>query len=169
MEDVPALDRLIGLSARELGGTDYSREQIEAALGNAWGVDTQLIHDRTFFVVMDAGEFVGCGGWSKRKTLFGADARAEREPGLLDPSSDSARIRAFFVHPTWARQGVGTMLLRRCEAEAKAAGFRSAELVATLPGERLYARFGYVAEKPVDYPLGNGLSISFVRMKKSTL
>lgn len=165
LDDIPELIRLIDLSARELGRTDYTSEQIEAALGTAWGVDTQLIHDQTFFVVVDGTGIVACGGWSKRRKRFGADQHGT-EPELLDPARDAARIRAFFVHPHWARRGLGRMLLERCEAEARAAGFNSAELVATLPGERLYRTFGYVAGRPAEYPLKDGISITFIPMTK---
>ena len=136
-EDVPALQRLIEESVRALSSNDYSKDQIEAALGTAWGVDTQLILDGTFFLVETAGHIVGCGGWSKRRTLFGADSQPGRQVELLDPVRDSARIRAFFVHPGYVRQGIGRALLERCETEARAHGFKSAELLATLPGYRL--------------------------------
>ena len=113
-----------------------------------------------------AGEVVGCGGWSWRRTLFGADAQAGRQSDALDPARDAARIRAFFVHPAWARRGIGRALLERCEAEAQARGFRSAELMATLPGRRLYEAFGWLAGAPVEHPLGGGLTITFVPMRK---
>lgn len=167
--DLADLQQLIALSARELSRPDYTSEQIEGALGSAWGVDTQLIRDQTYFVVLDENFLVACGGWSKRKALFGADSVTRLEPELLNPSRDAARIRAFFVHPNWARRGIGTMLLKRCEAEARAAGFRSAELVATLPGQRLYAASGYIALNPIEHGLSNGVTISFVPMRKERL
>src|SRR5688500_8082696 len=111
IEDVGALGELIGASARELGKRDYTLQQIEAALKGAWGVDRQLIVDKTYFVVEAEKKLVGCGGWSRRKTLFGSDAHAGREPELLDPRKDAARIRAFFVHPDFARRGIGRKLL----------------------------------------------------------
>ena len=167
--DIPVLEGLITTSARELSRDDYSEAQIEAAIGTAWGVDTELIRDETYFVAEAAGEIVACGGWSRRKTLFGADAQAGRESKVLDPRRDSARIRAFFVRPDWARQGIGRALLARCEAEARAHGFRSAELVATLPGQRLYTMFGYAGTERVEYPLVTGLTIEFVPMKKDPI
>ena len=166
LEDVPELQRLIAQSVRELARNDYTAEQIEGALGSAWGVDTQLVRDKTYLVVLESGVIIACGGWSKRKALFGADALACGEPELLDAARDSARIRAFFVHPAWARRGIGTLLLRECEAEARAAGFRSLELVATLPGQRLYERFGFRSMGARDYPLREGLTITFVSMRK---
>ena len=169
LSDVPALERLIAHSARALSREDYSEVQIEAAIGNAWGVDTELIRDETYFVAEAAGAIVACGGWSRRETLFGADAQPGRESGVLDPCRDSARIRAFFVRPDWARRGIGRALLDHCEAEARAHGFRSAELVATLPGMRLYRICGYVGDESVDYPLGANITIKFVPMKKEPI
>jgi GNAT superfamily N-acetyltransferase len=158
---------LIVASARGLSAQDYTPAQIEAALGTAWGVDTQLIRDRTYLVVEVDGELAGAGGWSYRNTLFGADGLVGREPAELDPAREAARIRAFFVHPAWARRGLGTLLLDACESAAREYGFRAAELMATLPGEKLYSVKGYVAIEPVRHPLPGGLHIDFVRMRKS--
>jgi N-acetylglutamate synthase-like GNAT family acetyltransferase len=169
IEDVNALRELIGASARELGKRDYTREQIEAALRGAWGVDTQLIRDKTYFVVEGGGRLAASGGWSRRKTLFGSDAQAGREPELLDARKDAARIRAFFVHPDFARRGIGRMLLERCECEAKKEGFTRAELVATLPGVRLYEACGYERIEQREYPLVGGIMIEFVTMRKAKL
>lgn len=166
LADVFALKELIELSARALSRDDYTPRQIEAALRSAWGVDTQLIRDQSYFVGEHAGQFVACGGWSFRRTLFGSDAQHDREPELLDPASDAARVRAFFVHPQWARRGLGRTLLALCESEARARGFRTAALVATLPGERLYRAHGYVSEGARSYPLPDGESILFVPMHK---
>jgi len=168
-DDIPALEWLIAESARGLSCQDYTELQIEAALGTAWGVDSELIHDGTYFVAEAGGEIVGCGGWSRRKTLFGGDRGAGCQSEVLDPSRDSARIRAFFVRPDWARRGIGRALLDRCEAEARAHGFRSAELMATLPGQRLYRAFGYTGAEPVQYPLSGGVMIEFVPMRKDLL
>ena len=167
--DIPALADLIAISARELGRADYSAEQIEAALKGAWGVDTQLIRDGTYFVIEHERTMVACGGWSKRKTLFGSDAHQGREPDLLDPLNDCARIRAFFVHPNSARRGLGRALLGHCEAEAKRQGFSRAELVATLPGVKLYRECGYNELARQTYQLEAGVSIDFVTMRKSAL
>lgn len=165
-DDIPILESLIALSSRALSRDDYTTEQIEAALGTAWGVDTELIADGTYFVVEARGEIVACGGWSRRKTLFGSDARPGRRSELLDPGHDAARIRAFFVRPEWARQGIGRLLLRRCEAEARGAGFRRTELMATHPGKRLYEACGYRAGAAIQYPLSEELTIEFVPMHK---
>ena len=167
--DVETLRELIAQSARELGREDYTAKQIEAALKGAWGVDTELIRDGTYFVVERDGRLAACGGWSRRKTLFGSDTHAGREPGLLDPKTDAARIRAFFVHPDFARQGIGRMLLARCEEEAKSHGFTRAVLVATLPGVRLYETCGYDEIERKEYPLEEGEMIEFVTMRKAKL
>jgi N-acetylglutamate synthase-like GNAT family acetyltransferase len=170
LDDVPVLERLISESARILTREDYTESEIEAAIGTAWGVDTQLIRDGTYYVVeTEADGIVACGGWSRRKTLFGSDKQQGRESEVLDPRQESARIRAFFVRPNWARRGIGRLLLKRCEDDAKAHGFQSTELVATLTGQRLYRVFGYVGEQRVDYPLPNGTTIQFVPMKKARL
>ena len=139
---------------------------MDAALGPVFGVDRQLIRDGTYFVVEDAGQIVGCGGWSKRKTLYGGDRDRPGEDAELNPRIDPARIRAFFVHPDWARRGIGRSILLCCEAAALAAGFRNAELVATLTGEALYAQFGYTVVERYEAPMTNGLSLPVVRMVK---
>jgi N-acetylglutamate synthase-like GNAT family acetyltransferase len=169
--DVPAIEALIGLSVRALQTQDYSQAQIEGALGTVFGVDSELIADRTYFVleaVFDAGKaaIVGCGGWSKRRTLFGGDRVSGREDGLLDPLRDSAKIRAFFVHPDWARRGIGSKILTACESAAIEAGFRSFELGATLTGERLFRARGYAAMDRIEAPLANGASLPVIRMSK---
>ena len=164
--DAGKLRELIELSARVLGRPFYSERQIESALGSAWGVDTELIRDGTFFIAETAGLWAGCGGWSWRRTLFGADNLQGREAAGLNPGTDAARIRAFFVHPDFARHGIGRRLLEHCEASARDAGFTSTELVATLPGEPFYRKFGYAEVERIAHPLENGLAIEFVRMRK---
>jgi GNAT superfamily N-acetyltransferase len=165
--DLGALKALIALSARALGAQDYTPAQTEAALRGAFGVDTQLIRDGTYFVVEHEGKLVGCGGWGRRRTLFGGDARPDRDAAELDPRVDAAKIRAFFVHPDFARRGIGAAILERCERDATAQGFERFELMATLPGVRLYAARGYIAGEPIQWPLGDGLAIAFVPMSKS--
>lgn len=165
--DIPRLATLIEVSARALGAGDYAPEVIDAALRGAFGVDTQLIADGTYFIVEEAGELAGCGGWSRRRTLFGADTRPDRDDALLDPARDAARIRAFFVAPAFARRGIGRTLLTACEAAARAHGFRTFELMATLTGVALYQTGGYVAGAPLVHNLAPGLSITFVPMRKA--
>ena len=167
LADVPAIGPLIATSARILGASDYTGEQIEAALLGVWGVDTEIIRDGTYFVGEVDNELVLCGGWSRRATLFGGDAYDRRESRLLDLRTEAARIRAFFVHPNWARRGLGSRLLAFCEREARAAGFGVAELVATLPGERLYARHGYVATGRRSDTLPGSVSIDSVQMRRT--
>jgi GNAT superfamily N-acetyltransferase len=166
LADEASLRELIARSIRALGAADYAPAQIEAALRGAFGVDTALIRDGTYFVVESGGTIVACGGWSRRRTLFGSDERAERDESWLDPRAEAAKIRACFVDPAHARRGLGRAILERSEAEALAAGFHALELMATLPGVRLYEQCGYQAAAPISHPLPDGLSIRFVPMSK---
>ena len=169
LADVPALTALIARSARGLSTADYRTGQIEGALRGAFGVDTQLLTDGTYFVAEEAGRLVGCGGWSFRSTLFGSDARAGRDSSILDPKTQAAKIRAFFVDPGSARRGIGSSLLDRCEAEARAHGYARVELMATLPGVKLYAARGYVGGAQVRFEVGSGESIEFIPMHKNLI
>lgn len=179
--DIPALRLLIDASVRGLQTQDYTPAQIESALATVYGVDSQLIADGTYFVVeaispegnLPAAKstnpelvIVGCGGWSKRKTLFGADHWAGREDALLNPLQDAAKIRAFFVHPTWARRGIGSIILEACESAAVAAGFTRLEMGATLTGVPFYRARGYVALEHIAVPLVSGESLPIVRLEK---
>jgi N-acetylglutamate synthase-like GNAT family acetyltransferase len=174
--DIPALSALIDLSVRGLQAGDYTPSQIECALASVYGVDTQLIEDGTYFVAEadqdlagSAETIVGCGGWSKRKTLYGADHCAGREDALLDPKHDAAKIRAFFVHPAWGRRGIGGLILETCENAAQDAGFTRLEMGATLTGVRFYEKKGYIAREQLAVPLTNGESLPIVRMTKTLL
>ncbi len=164
--DIPALRVLIDASVRGLQAGDYTPAQIEGALGSVYGVDSQLIADGTYFVVEAEKIIVGCGGWSKHKTLFGGDHWMARQDSLLDPRHDAAKIRAFFVHPEWVRRGIGSMILEACEKAATAARFTRLEMGATLTGVPLYRARGYVALESLDVPVQNGESIKVVRMEK---
>jgi N-acetylglutamate synthase-like GNAT family acetyltransferase len=164
--DIPLLKALIARSARDLSVDDYRPSQVEGALRGAFGVDSQLLADETYFVAEEDGELVGCGGWSFRSTLFGGDAHQARDASLLDPKTQAAKIRAFFVDPSKARRGIGSLLLDRCESEARAHGFSRVELMATLPGVKLYAARDYVGMPQVKHDLGAGESIEFVPMRK---
>ena len=166
LADRDVLQGLIARSARGLSAADYRPEQVEGALRGAFGVDSQLINDGTYFVVEDAGVIVGCGGWSFRKTLFGGDQRPERDAAELDPRTEPAKIRAFFVDPAHARRGIGTMLLEKCEAEARLRGFSRVELMSTLPGVRLYSARGYAGVQQVQYEVSPGVVIEFLPMSK---
>lgn len=164
--DCPAITRLIAESARGLGKPDYSDDVIDAALKGIWGLDTQLVKDGTYFLVYVNSELAACGGWSFRTTLFGSDRDDSRDAALLDPATDPARIRAFFVRPEYARQGIGSALLEHCETEARKAGFRSLSLGSTLPGQRLYAAHGFIAGEPVDHDRGDGTLMQVIPMTK---
>ena len=164
--DIPALEVLIPLSARRLQAATYSRGQIEAALGRVLGVDTQLIRDGCYFVAQAGTAIVGCGGWSRRRTLFGSDHGPVKDDQFLDPATEPARVRAFFVHPDWARRGIGRAILAECEAAAVGMGFRSLELAATLAGIPLYTACGFTAVETVAVALGDGQSLPVVRMRK---
>jgi GNAT superfamily N-acetyltransferase len=167
LDEVDELETLIALSARTLLAPWYSPAQIAAAVGSVFAVDVQLIDDGTYFVAAHDGTIVGCGGWSRRKTLFGTARGHTSEPdSALDPATDPARIRAFFVHPAHARRGIGAALMRHCERAAANAGFRSMELVATLGGQPLYAAFGFAALDPFEVPLAGALAMPVVRMRK---
>jgi GNAT superfamily N-acetyltransferase len=166
LADVPTLEALIARSARGLSRADYRSSQVEGALRGAFGVDSQLLTDQTYFVVEQDGQMVGCGGWSFRSTLFGGDARTGRDSSRLDPRTQAAKIRAFFVEPSQARRGIGSLLLERCEQEARTQGFSRVELMATLPGVKLYAVRGYIGGDMVRYEVGLGESIEFIPMHK---
>jgi GNAT superfamily N-acetyltransferase len=168
--DVPALSELIDASVRGLQAEDYTPTQIESALATVFRVDSQLIADGTYFVVeakqYDCTTIAGCGGWSKRKTLYGSDHWTGREDQLLDPRVDAAKIRAFFVHPSWARRGVGSLILKACEDAAAAAGFTRCEMGATLTGVKLFGAKGYIALENISVPLKNGEGLPVLRMAK---
>jgi len=171
VSDIPALHALIEASVRGLQAGDYTPAQMEGALGTVLGLDTQLIRDQTYFVVeaRDANResvLAGCGGWSKRRTLFGADRGPGREPDLLDPEVDAAKVRAIFVHPDLARRGLGSLILAHVEAAAWAAGFRRFEMGSTLTGVPLYRLKGYVEIERIAVPLHNGDALPIVRMSK---
>ncbi len=166
--DVPALEALIAASARELGRGFYTDAETEAAITHVFGVDSALVADETYLVAEVDGALAGCGGWSARRTLFGGDRFAARDDDRLDPAVDAARIRAFFVAPEFARRGVGGAILRACEAAAAAAGFRTAALMATLPGVPFYAAGGYVAGPAISHDCG-GTPVKFVPMTRQLL
>jgi GNAT superfamily N-acetyltransferase len=173
-EDISALRPLIDVSVRVLQREDYSPEQLEAALGTAYGVDTQLIADRTYYIVEALGEsgakiLAACGGWSMRKTLYGSDHGPYRDNAMLDPARDAAKIRAFFVHPDWTRRGLASLILKTCEDAAYARGFRRFEMGATLTGVPMYAARGYAEIERIEVPLPNGLTLTVVRMGKTIL
>ena len=166
MDEVPALHALIEASVRGLQSGDYTAAQIEGALGTVLGLDTQLIEDGTYFVVEVDGQMAACGGWSKRRTLFGSDQGPGRSAAMLDPAVDAAKIRAFFVHPSFARRGIGTRLLEASEQAARDEGFTRFEMGATLTGVPLYLLRGYREVERVGVPLVNGEFLPVVKMVK---
>ena len=167
LEDGGAISALIDASVRVLQAGDYTPAQRELALGQVFGLDRQLIRDGSYFVVEEGGALVACGGWSWRRTLFGADGLHSRDDAPLQPGVEAAKIRAFFVAPAWARRGLASRLLAVCEAEAAARGFTTLELGATLTGEPFYARNGYQVLERLEAPLTDAIGLPIVRMGKT--
>lgn len=164
--DVPALQELIDRSVRNLSVGFYTPAQIDAAMRDVFGVDTQLIADGTYYVIRGPSGPAAVGGWSARRTLYGGDQMKASEDPLLNPATDPARIRAFFVHPDWARRGLARRLYATCEQAAYAAGFRQLELMATLPGEPLYRALGFTPVERVVSTLHGGVDVPFIRMTR---
>lgn len=167
VDDVEAIAALIPLSARALSKGFYTEQQTESAIRFVFGPDRRLIEDGTYFVVEDGQRLAGCGGWSKRRTLYGGDQMKPADDPLLDPATESARIRAFFVHPDYARRGVGSQILDACLSAARDAGFRRMELAATLPGVPLYEQYGFQARERIDATLPDGVILPILRMERS--
>lgn len=165
-EEVPVLEALIVDSVNRLQADDYDEAQRQGALGSVFGVDPVLIEDGTYFVAVVGDRIAACGGWSRRATPFGSDRSPARDDTLLDPQRDAARIRALFVHPLFSRRGLGSLILRACESAAKEAGFRCAELTATLTGTKLFRVHGFVPAEEIRIPLENGELLPVVRMTK---
>ena len=161
-----AMNALIRKSGLGLAAGFYSDEQAAAITRDVFGVDSELVEDGTYFVIEDGGMMVACGGWSRRATDFGGDHAKSGVDRLLDPATEPARIRAFFVDPDMARRGLGTMLLEHCTDQARAAGFMALELVSTMPGEPLYLRHGFSPLEQITLPLSGGVSVALTRMHK---
>jgi len=166
VEERDTIQQLIADSARHLSRAHYNNQQIETAIATVFGVDTDLIDDGTYFVVEIDGNLVGCGGWSKRKTLFGGDQYTSRDTGYLDPTSEPAKIRAFFIHPDHARKGIARALLNHCEIEAREHGFQALELMATLPGIEFYKSCGFTETGNFDLQLTEAVKLELVPMRK---
>lgn len=167
-DDIPALGALVEAAVRGIGPSIYGPQQIESGLRYIFGLDTrQLIADGTYYVAELGGELIGAGGWSRRPTLYRGDQARAEEPALLDPARDAARIRAFYVHPRWARRGIGRRLLQRCETAAHGAGFSRLELVATLPGAPLYSAGGFVTTRAVEVQMPDGVTLPCMHMAKA--
>jgi GNAT superfamily N-acetyltransferase len=166
--DVASIERLIERSVRALSVGHYSPRQTDSALRFMFGVDTRLVEQGTYFVVEAADEIVAAGGWSAWRTLYGGDRFKDGDDEPLEPGRDAARIRAFFVHPDWARKGLARQLFERCLRESRAAGFHALELMATLPGEPLYRALGFSADERIEIALSDGVVLPLVRMSRST-
>ena len=167
--DIPVLQQLIPASAHALSRGYYSDREIEAAVRYVFGVDSQLIADRTYYVAIDGKEIVGCGGWSWRPTLYGGDQRPVGAGSALDPQVDAARIRAFFVAAGHARRGIGKQILMACETAAAEKKFARLELMSTLPGVPFYRNFGFREIERVTDTLPDGTRIDFVRMVRDVV
>lgn len=166
-DEIPEMNTLIQASSNKLGTGFYTAEEIASLNEFVFGVDQELIEDQTYFIIEKNGQLAACGGWSRRKTLFGGDQSSSRVPGYLQPGQDAAKIRAFFIHPEYARQGIGSLLLNHCETEARKAGFTTAELMATLPGVPFYKTLGYEGNAFHSLDLPNGVTVMLLPMKKT--
>jgi GNAT superfamily N-acetyltransferase len=166
-DDIPAMEALIARSGIELSEGFYTKEQAAAVTEHVFGVDTQLVADQTYFLIEQDGKLVACGGWSKRSTLFGADRTKQGADPLLDPATEPARIRAFFVDPGAARQGLGRLLLQHCTDAAAAGGFHTLELAATMPGVPLYLASGFEIVEPIEIQLPGDVSVPLAKMRKA--
>jgi len=164
--DLPALRALMEASIRQLLPQFLSAEKVEASFA-VMGVDSQLIADGTYFVLEEDGVLAGCGGWSRRATLFGGNHTAGRDARLLDPASEAARVRAMYTSPAFPRRGVGRQIIELCEAAARAEGFTRTELGATAGGEPLYTACGYVEIERLEVPTPSGVTVPITRMGKS--
>lgn len=164
--DIPAMEALIARSGIALSEGFYTSEQAQAVTRHVFGVDTQLVADQTYFVIEKDGQLAACGGWSKRSTLFGADRTKQGADPLLDPEREPARIRAFFVDPSAARQGLGRLLLRHCTDAAAAGGFRTLELAATMPGVPLYTVCGFEIVEHIELDLPGNVKVPLAKMRK---
>jgi GNAT superfamily N-acetyltransferase len=164
-EDIPTIELLMELSINQLLGPLLSAEQLEASF-DSMGLDDQLIKDGTYFMVFCDDIFVGCGGWSNRETLFGGNHTPNRDDNFLDPLKDSARIRAMYTHPDWARQGIGSLVMHLGEHAAKKLGFKKCELMATQSGKLLYETQGYEPIENILYKTETGKKVPMIRMEK---
>jgi GNAT superfamily N-acetyltransferase len=167
LDDIPALGELMARSVRGLGPRFYTPEETEAAARYITVPDPQIIGDGTYYVVEMEERIVGCGGWSRRRKLFtGAAAQEDLSSDALDPLVDAAKVRAMFVDPSWARQGIGELIYQECEKAAYKAGFRKLELMGTLPGVPFYKRMGFIEEEPENMQLPDGTLLPGIRMYK---
>ncbi len=167
VSDSDGISNLIKLSARELGGKFYTSQTIESALKGAFGLDSQLIEDQSYYVIESNTQIIACGGWSFRKTLFGSNSNKLRNSNKLNPKTDSAKIRAFFIHPDFSRLGLGKVILSTCETQAKTHGFAKCQLMATLSGIDFYHKNAYRGKDYVYHHMDDKNKIEFLPMSKT--
>jgi GNAT superfamily N-acetyltransferase len=165
LDDMAELSVLMDRAIRELQAPYLSAAEIEASF-EFMGIDTALVRDGTYFKVVEDGAIIGCGGWSRRATLFGGDHTSGRDARRLDPSSEPARVRAMYTHPGHARRGIGRAVLEACEAAARAEGFRTLELAGTVAGQPLYLAWGFVDVEPIHIVSSRGVPLVFARMTR---
>jgi len=168
LSDIPVLCAIMDAAIAQLQKGFLSSEQIDASR-EVMGLDTKLVEDGTYFAILDGEKIVGCGGWSRRATLYGGDHSKGRDPALLDPARDTARVRAMYTHPDYARRGIGKLIMVLCEAEAVAEGFKRFELMATLSGEPLYRAAGYKAVEKTEAISSAGVPVPLIRMEKQAV
>ena len=166
LADIPTIEKLMQLSINQLLGPLLTKEQLEASF-DSMGLDDQLIKDGTYFMIFNGDVFVGCGGWSNRETLFGGNHTPNRDSNFLDPIKDSARIRAMYTHPSWARKGIGSLVMHLGENAAKKLGFKKCELMATQSGKLLYETQGYKPIEDILYETETGKTVPMIRMEKT--
>jgi GNAT superfamily N-acetyltransferase len=163
-DDLVVLEAVMDAAISELQQGFLTPEEIESSRA-IMGIDTQLIQDGTYYVVLEGEAVAGCGGWSRRATLYGGDHTPGRDPELLDPTVDAARVRAMYTNPAYARRGVGWLILSLCHQAAKDEGFKRLELMGTMAGEPLYAKYGFVPIERLTDDRG-GVAVPLVKMAK---
>ena len=165
--DMVEIDELMKASVRDIFPAFYDADQTASSVVHIAHVDPQLIEDGTYFVIEEAGELIGCGGWSRREKLYSGPAAQEGRARLLDPAKEPARVRAMYVRSDRTRRGLGTRILVACEAAARSDGYGRLALMATLPGVELYRRYGFTEDGPVTITLPDGVRLPCVAMSKA--